>query len=136
MIKDLKLYNKIASALNSSFGTSGPGGADLTFNSVKLDLIDENTIRARCVQTVTFVDVKMVNTLMKQYEKETVERIKNALKVAQENFEKLKDVEGVDKKTITLKIDEKTALSEVEYINVFSPVKRAFYKYSCIVKIS
>lgn len=136
MIKDVKLFNKIASSLNSSFGTSGPGAAGLTFDSVKLELIDETTARAKCVQTVTFVDVKTVQSLMKQYEKETEERIKSACKQAKENFANLKDVEGVDKKTITLTPDSSTAKSEVEYVNVFSPVKRAFYKYSCIVKIS
>lgn len=137
MIKDVKLFNKIASALNSSFGTSGPGAAGLTFDSVKFELIDENTARAKCVQVVTFVDVKSVQSLIKQYEKETEERVKSACKLAKENFANLKDIEGVDKKSISLTMDTSLPVtSEVEFINVFSPVKRAFYKYSCIVKIS
>lgn len=135
MIKDTKLFNKIATAVNSSFGTSGPGGAGLSMNSVKLDLIDENTARARCVQTVTFVNTDSVQSLMKKYEKETEDRIKLALKQAKENFEKL-EIDGVDKKKITFKMETNDSTSDVEYINVFSPVKRAFYKYTCIVKIS
>lgn len=137
MIKDIKLFNKIASALNSSFGSDGPGGAGITEKSVKFTLIDEHTAKAICNQIVTFVDVRTVQSLAKQYEKETEERIKAACKKAKENFENLKDIEGVDKKSITLKIDNTVpCTSEVEYINVFSPVKRAFYKYSCMIKIS
>lgn len=136
MIKDLKLFNKIATALNSNFGTSGPGAAGTTFDSVKFELIDEKTARAKCVQLVTFVDIHSVQSLMKKYEKETEERIKAALKLAKENFAKL-DIQDVEKKTINLTIDSNTPITaDVEYINVSSPVKRAFYKYGCLIKIS
>jgi hypothetical protein len=136
MVKDLKLYNKIATAFNSSFGNSGPGGAGLTMNSVKFEIVDVDEAIVKCVQTVSFTNVRSIEQQMKEYEKDSIERIRASLKVAKENFEKLNDLEGVEKKTISFKLDTKDSRSEVEYLNVFSPVKRAFYKYRCVVKIS
>lgn len=137
MVKDLKLFNKIASAINSSFGTSGPGEAGLTLNSVKFELLDEKTAVAKCVQTVVFTDNRTIASLMKEYENRATEMVKAACKKVKENFETLNDLEGVDKKSISFFVDSKDEpLISVDYINVHSPVKRAFFKYRCKIQIS
>lgn len=134
MINNLKLFNKISSAINASFGSNGPEEAADSMKSVKFELVDEKTLKAKYVSIITFTNVERLNTTMKKYENEAIEVIKAALKQAQENFSKL-ELDGVDKKTIKFETDTKDSISNVDYINVFSPTKRAFFKYSCIVKV-
>jgi hypothetical protein len=133
-VEDYKLFNKLATAFNSTFGTSGPGEAGLVLQSVKFDLIDEKTVKAKYASTVTFTNTENLQSLMKKFENEAHERIKSALKKTQENFENL-NVEDVKKKTVSFEMETKNTHSDIEYLNVFSPVKRAFYKYQCLVTI-
>lgn len=153
MIRDHELYTNLSKVANSSFGSSGPGGVDVKkapMQSIKFEVIDENTLKATYQSLVTFASKSMLRDLETKYKNEAMSMLKGSLERFTEDYKELVSKEKLDpgpspsgkepestKKTIKLKANDSTITNSVEYVSysMYKPVQTGFYRLSCLIDV-
>ncbi len=153
MIRDHDLYTNLSKVANSSFGSNGPGGVDVKkapMQSIKFEVIDENTIKASYQSLVTFASKSMLRDLETKYKNEAMSMLKGALERFTEDYKELVSKEPLEqgpspsgkdkepfKKTIKLKANDSTVTNSVEYVSysMYKPVQTGFYRLSCLIDV-
>lgn len=133
-VKDFKLYTRISRALNNSFGTTGPGEARISTQSVKLQVLDEELAVAKFQMIVTIATFDILEKAMRRYEKEAFSMIEGTLKKAIDNYKEM----FPDEKPIKFNIKTETSNDDVEFIQSrqLSGMQRGYYRLSVLVNIS
>lgn len=156
MVRDHELYTNLSKVANSTFGSTGPGGAQasnrVSTQSIKFEVIDENTIKASYQAIVTFASKSMYRDLQHKYTAEGISMLKGALErfasdykelVSKEKLEAGPSPSGKDKSkekpkaTIKLSINEPTITNSVEYVSysMYKPVQTGFFRLSCLINV-
>ena len=132
-VKDYKLYTRISRAINGNFGTTGPGTARMSTQSVKLRLMDEDLLNASFQMIVTIGSFDKLEKAMPRYEKEGFAMVEATLKRAIENYKE----DFPDEKAIKFDIKTETASDDVEFVQSrqASGFRRGFYRLSVLVNI-
>ena len=132
-VKDYDLFNRIATAIQGSFGTTGPGTARMSTQSVKLRMLDEELLNASFQMIVTIGSFDKLEKAMPRYEKEGLAMIEATLKKAIENYEE----QFPDEKAPKFKIKTETATDDVEFVQSrqLSGFRRGFYRLTALVNI-
>lgn len=133
-VKDFKLYTRISRAINGTFGTTGPGTARMSTQSVKLRMMDEELLNASFQMIVTIGSFDKLEKAMPRYEKEGFAMVEATLKKAIENYKEM----FPDEKPVKFEINTKTASDDVEFIQSrqLSGFRRGFYRLNFLVNIS
>lgn len=154
MVRNHELYTNLSKVVNSSFGSTGPGGADannrVSTQSIKFDVVDENTIKVSYQAIVTFASKSMYRDLKHKYRAEGISMLKASLERFAEEYKELVSKEKLEagpapsgkdkakeKPSIKLKANESTITDNVEYISYssYKPVQTGFYRLSCLVDV-
>jgi hypothetical protein len=133
-VKDFKLYTRISRAINGYFGTTGPGTARISTQSVKLHILDEELLSAKFQMIVTIGSFDKLEKAMPRYEKEALAMIEATLNRAIDSYKEL----FPDEKPIKFKIKTETADDNVEFVQSrqLSGMRRGFYRLTVLVGIS
>lgn len=133
-VKNYKLYTRISRAINGHFGTTGPGTARVSTQSVKLKLMDEELLTAHFQMIVTIGSFDKLEKAMPRYEKEALAMIEGTLKRAIDNYKEL----FPDEKPIKFEIKRDTADDNVEFVQSrqLSGFRRGFYRLTVLVGVS
>lgn len=155
MIRDHQLYTNLSKVANSTFGTTGPGGVQASkkvAQSIKFEVIDENTLKATYQAIVNFSSQSMYRDLQQKYRMEGMSMLKGALERFAEEYKELvsqpesedqipdpsgKMPEKVAKKTIKLSANDSTYQDSVEHVSysIYKPVQTGFYRLSCLIDV-
>lgn len=133
LIKNYKRYLNLSRILNSSFGSGGPGHARVSTQSITFKIVDEDYIKANYQTLISIGSPHMQEQQQQIFAKEGSEMIKSAV-------DKIKDMwkeQFPEEKVPTFEIDFRTAQDSMEFVSysIYSPVKRAIYRLSCLVKV-
>lgn len=154
MVRDPQLYTNLSKVANSTFGSTGPGGMQANrkvSQSIKFEVIDENTLKATYQAIVNFSSQSMYRDLQQKYKMEGMSMLKGALErfaeeykdlVSQpENEDQIPDPSGkmpvTPKKTIKLSANDSTYQDSVEHVSysMYKPVQTGFYRLSCLIDV-
>lgn len=154
MVRDHELYSNLSKVANSSFGSTGPGGAEannrVSTQSIKFEVVDENTIKASYQSIVTFSSKSMLRDLETKYKQEALSMLKASMEKFSSDYEDLVSKEKLEvgpvpsgakipdvKKKVKLTVNDSTVTDSVEYIaySMYSPVQRGFYRMSCLISV-
>jgi len=133
-VKDFKLYTRISRAIQGTFGTTGPGTARMSTQSVKLRMLDEELLNASYQMIVTIGSSDKLEKAMPRYEREGFAMVEATLKKAIENYTEM----FPDEKPIKFDIKTETADDNVEFVQSrqVSGFARGFYRLNFLVSVS
>ena len=133
LVKDHDKFLKLSQLVNSTFGTSGPGQARVSSQSIKFVLVNEDQMKVNYQALVTVGSPHMQEQQQQVFAKEGSEMIKAAVRKLVEDWKEKFPGENAPK----FNVDFTTAQDHMEFVsyNIYVPVRRAMYRLSCLVKI-
>lgn len=133
-IKDYKAYNRLAQALNHTFGTTGPGAAKISTQHVSFTMVNETQLRANFHMIVTIGSVGALEKARQKFEKEAIVMVEAGLKNAIENYKAL----FPEEKAVKFKLDTATVTDHIDFVQnrQLSGVQRGYYVMKCLVDVS
>jgi len=131
METDYKKLLRISQVLNDSFGSDGPGHQHVAGMNVRLDPIDSELIKARCIMTVTFRSDQMMRELQRKHRNEALAMIQGAIERAAEDYEARFD------EKLKLEMDDNSFEESTEFIHIsqYSALSRAFYRVQALIHV-
>lgn len=129
-IKDYKKYLALSRCIDTTFGNSSNSPFKVPIFFVKLQLIDENTIKAKYTTTVNIPSHSAAIDMRKSCQEE-------GLNFIHKRLEKLKkDYEALTGKKIKIKLIEQSVSDSFEYLTYRTiPKMTAYYHLTSIYKI-
>lgn len=137
LIQDYERYNRLATVFNGTFGSTGPQQRKVSTQSVKFELIDENTVKVRYMTIVNFPSHALQRDLARKYRQDGLDYVRAALDKSVEKYEELhSEKEGYKK--LKWKLDENALDEGFEFLHnsAYAPVKRAYFRIICVAELS
>ena len=133
MVRDFQLYTRLSRIANGTFGTTGPNPARVSTQSIKFEVIDENTIKVKYQAIVTFASKSMLRDLSTKYMHEGLSMIAAGLERFTEDYSETFE----DEKKIKLVMDDNSVMDSVEYVSysMYKPTQTAFFRVSALVNV-
>ena len=125
-VKDYDLYLKLGNVANNTFGTEGPGSFITNGNKIKVDVLDDRTLRFVFRKIIYYSSRSMLSALTSNLTKEALD---SAKRVAKE----LEDRIGDSKVTVR----EELAHNHIEQLenNTYRPDQSAYFRWFVLVDV-
>ena len=75
-VRDLEKFNKLSRLTNDSFGSDGLGSCRVSTQHIKIEIIDEHTLKFNYQSIVNFATKSMLRDLMSKHKYDALELIK------------------------------------------------------------
>lgn len=131
MVRDYKKYMKLANIANSTFGTTGFSQTKIATQHIKVEVIDEKTMKVSFQSVVNFDSKSILRETMPKHKIDAISMIEATITKFVEVF---KETHG---ETINISIRDASYVDNVEFTSysIYSPSQRGFYRLQCLADV-
>ena len=131
MVRDYEKYMNLAKVANSTFGTTGVGDARVSTQHIKVEVVDENTMKLHFQSIVNFPSKSMLRETMPKHKIDAIAMVEATIKKFAELY---KAQYGED---LTISVRDNSYHDNVEFtsFSMYSPNQRGYYRLQCLADI-
>ena len=132
MVRDYDKYMNLAKVADSTFGSSGVGQARVSTQHIKVEIVDENTMKLNFQSIVNFPSKSMLRETMPKHKMDGIAMIEAAIKKFAEEYKARYD------KEVKISVRDNSYHDNVEFssFSMYSPNQRGYYRLHCLADIS